>query len=78
MNAPKKIFVWDYAADQMVNENPDSTDVAYIREDVVLELVEALKYCKQKIEYMHLPSELYSRGWAIDTANAALAKLEDV
>lgn len=43
MKAPKKIFVWDYAADQMVNENPDSTDVAYIRADLVDALVEALE-----------------------------------
>jgi hypothetical protein len=41
--APKKILVWDYAADQMVNENPDSTDVAYIRADLVDGLVQALE-----------------------------------
>ena len=33
--APKRIWVWDYAADQMVKENPDSTDVTYIRADIV-------------------------------------------
>ena len=43
MEAPKKIWVWDYAADQMVNENPDSTDVLYIRADLVDGLVEALE-----------------------------------
>lgn len=43
MNAPKKIWVWDYAADQMINENPDSTDVAYIRADLVDGLVEVVE-----------------------------------
>jgi len=43
MNAPKKIWVWDYAADQMVNENPDSTDVPYIRADLVDGLVKIME-----------------------------------
>ena len=75
--APKKIWLSRHMDWEDV-EKQSEEDIGYVREDVVLELVEALKYCKQKIEYMHLPSELYSRGWAIDTANAALAKLEDV
>ena len=81
-----KMFIGDYAPKQIwIDEHSEwwpthsrSDTTPYIRADIVDELVEALKYCKQKIEYMHLPSELYSRGWAIDTANAALAKLEDV
>ena len=42
MNAPKKIWVWDYAADQMVIDKPDSTDVLYVRGDIVEEMREAL------------------------------------
>lgn len=42
--------------------------------EVNAELVEALKYCKQKIEYMTTHGEWYSPGRAIEKAEAALAK----
>ena len=45
--APKKIWVWDYAADQMVNENPDSTDVPYIRADLVDGLTNAVEEARE-------------------------------
>ena len=64
--APKKIWVWDYAADQMVNENPDSTDVAYIRADLVEGLVKALEGLQEWVN-----------GTAYDKARAALKALED-
>ena len=38
--APKKIWVWDYAAHEMVNDNHDSTDVPYIR--AVHDLVDSM------------------------------------
>jgi hypothetical protein len=38
------------------------------------ELVEALKYCRQKIAYMQTNGEWYSPGRAIEKADAALAK----
>lgn len=38
------------------------------------ELVEALKYCRQKIAYMQANGEWYSPGRAIEKADAALAK----
>jgi hypothetical protein len=38
------------------------------------ELVEALTYCRQKIEYMMLHGEWYSPGRATEMADAALAK----
>ena len=41
--APKRIWVWNYAADQMVNEKPDSTDVLYVRGDIVEEMRDALE-----------------------------------
>jgi hypothetical protein len=66
MNAPKKIWVWDYAANQLVNENPDSTDVAYIRADLVDELVEALEDLEQWVS-----------GTGYDKARAALAALKE-
>ena len=47
MNAPKKIWVWDYAACQMVNNKPDSTDVEYIRSDIVDELAKKLEIAAQ-------------------------------
>ena len=64
--APKKIWVWDYAADQMVNENPDSTDVLYIRADLVDGLVEALEGLQEWVN-----------GTAYDKARAALKALEE-
>jgi hypothetical protein len=64
--APKKIWVWDYAADQMVNENPDSTDVAYIRADLVDGLVFALEGLQEWVN-----------GTAYDKARAALKALEE-
>jgi len=64
--APKKIWVWDYAADQMVNENPDSTDVLYIRADLVDGLVEALEGLQEWVN-----------GTAYDKARAALKNLEE-
>ena len=66
MNAPKKIWVWDYAADQMVNENPDSTDVPYIRADLVDGLVFALEGLQERVN-----------GTAYDKARAALKALEE-
>jgi hypothetical protein len=47
MNAPKKIWVWGYAADQMVNDNPDSTDIPYIRADLVDGLVKAVETARE-------------------------------
>lgn len=41
--APKKIWIWDYAADQMVNEKPDPTDVLYVRGDIVEEMQKKLE-----------------------------------
>jgi len=63
--APKKIWVWDYAADQMVNKNPDSTDVPYIRADLVDGLVFALEGLQEWVN-----------GTAYDKARAALKALE--
>ena len=42
--------------------------------EVNAELVEALKYCRQKIAYMTEHGEWYSPGRAIEKADAALAK----
>jgi hypothetical protein len=70
--APKKIWVWDYAAHQMVNENPDSTDVAYIRADLVDGLVEALE-----LSAFHMHKITTSRGKAdYSVVRAALKALE--
>jgi len=68
--APKKIWVWDYAADQMVNENPDSTDVPYIRADLVDGLVEALEMC---VKHLDADGNLWSKEEQA-MAIAALAK----
>jgi hypothetical protein len=38
------------------------------------ELLEALKYCRQKIAYMQANGEWYSPGKAIEKADAAIAK----
>jgi hypothetical protein len=64
--APKKIWVWDYAAHQMVNEKPDSIDVPYIRGDLVEELVKALEGLQEWVN-----------GTAYDKARAALKALEE-
>jgi len=73
MNAPKKIWVWDYAADQMVNENPDSTDVQYIRADLVDELVVALE-----LSAFHMHKITTARGKAdYSVVRAALAALKE-
>jgi hypothetical protein len=42
--------------------------------EVNAELVEALRYCRQKIAYMTTHGEWYSPGSAIEKADAALAK----
>ena len=42
--------------------------------EVNAELVEALKYCRQKIAYMTEHGEWYSPGRAIEKADAALRK----
>ena len=68
MNAPKKIWVWDYAADQMVNENPDSTDVQYIRADLVDGLVEAVE------KVLRISDRNHDAWYA---ARAALAALKE-
>lgn len=70
--APKKIWVWDYAADQMVNENPDSTDVPYIRADLVDGLVEALEFAKvwtnQRIFIQAVKPKIEAALKALETA----------
>jgi hypothetical protein len=67
--APKKIWVWDYAADQMVNDNHDSTDVPYIRADLFDGLVEGLEDLIKGGESM---------GWeSAIKARAALKALEE-
>jgi hypothetical protein len=38
------------------------------------DLLEALKYCRQKIEYMRAHGEWYSPGKATEMADAAIAK----
>ena len=38
------------------------------------DLLEALKYCRQKIEYMRTHGEWYSPGRATEMAEAAIAK----
>jgi len=76
MNAPKKIWVWGYAADQMVNENLDSTDVQYIRADLVDGLVEAL----EKISGFTMSQFVNTSDMANecrDVARAALKALEE-
>ena len=68
--APKKIWVWDYAAHQMVNDNHDSTDVPYIRADLVDGLVELLnKYAQDDAYFGRFVQEKMTR--------AALKKLEE-
>jgi len=67
VNAPKRIWVWEYAAEQLVNENPDSTDVKYIRSDLVDGLVEALNECLKVEGYKN----------ARDMIEVALKKLEE-
>jgi hypothetical protein len=42
-------------------------------EAVNAQLLEALKYCRQKIAYMQTNGEWYSPGRAIDMADAAIA-----
>lgn len=46
----------------------------FLRGDQIDELVEALKYCRQKIAYMTEHGEWYSPGRAIEKADAAIAK----
>ncbi len=70
--APKKIWVWDYAADQMVNENSDSTDVPYIRADLVDGLVKALEMC---VKHLDADGNLWSKEEQA-MALAALKALE--
>lgn len=74
--APKKIWM---AADDAFQEyyHQFDGDIGYIRADIVDELVEALEYCKQRIEEIHKPSDWHLRGWAIDNANRVLARLEE-
>ena len=74
MKAPKKIWVWDYATDQMVNENPDSTDVAYIRGDLVDGLVEALEGL---LSCPDDPVEIMEKVIAAKKAIAALKAIEE-
>ncbi len=45
-------------------------------DEVNAELVEALKYCREKIAYMTTHGEWYSPGRAIEKADAALAKAQ--
>ena len=42
-------------------------------EAVIQQLLEALKYCRQKLEYAQTNGEWYSPGRAIDMADAAIA-----
>lgn len=44
--------------------------------EVNAELVESLKYCREKIAYMTTHGEWYSPGRAIEKADAALAKAQ--
>ena len=44
--------------------------------EVNAELVEALKYCREKIAYMTAHGEWYSPGRAIEKADAALTKAQ--
>jgi hypothetical protein len=46
-------------------------------EAVIQQLLEALKYCRQKIAYMQTNGEWYSPGRAIDIADAAIAAAKD-
>ena len=41
------------------------------------ELLEALKYCRNKIAYMQAHGEWYSPGRAIEMADAAIAKAKE-
>jgi len=80
MSAPKKIWVWDYAADQMVNENPDSTDVAYIRADLVDGLVEALELalsCNGVTLLSDPPKDAWKYHQVEAKARAALKAMEE-
>jgi hypothetical protein len=43
MNPPKKIHVWEKDASAFVSETPEPDDVAYIRADLVEELVKAVE-----------------------------------
>lgn len=71
MNAPKKIWVDE--PDAFIKPIVD-TDTPYIREDVVLELVEALKRLLPLAEDSTTHPEL---NLDILDAKAALTKLED-
>ena len=46
-------------------------------EAVNAQLLEALKYCRQKIAYMQTYGEWYSPGRAIDMADAAIAAAKE-
>jgi hypothetical protein len=70
MNAPKKIWVWEYAAEQLDNKNPDSTDVPYIRADLVDGLAQALRAYVND-DWSGQEAEIEAQ------ARAALAKLEE-
>ena len=72
MNAPKKIWVWDYAADQMVNDKPDSTDVMYVRGDIVEEMQRAM------VAYMErFPSVFGAPYKVVDDYKKAIKLLEE-
>ncbi len=70
MSAPKKIYYDDFAG--TVNREWMVGDTAYIRADIVDELVEALKWMT-----VILVVETETDVKAIDRAEAALAKLEE-
>lgn len=65
--APKRIWVDEHSEWWPTHSRSDTTP--YIREDVVLELVEALKYCLQFNGHAFMYDDTKAR--------AALAKLEE-
>jgi len=73
MEAPKKIWMDAYSAKYDWNETSSSEDIPYIREDVVLKLVEALEGL---LAYSGIIEERDS-NCATNKARAALKALEE-